>query len=87
MLALEWSALAVLVLRHLVRLLTVRCLARSQERREHQLFQFLAAGAGNDAARRRVAEALRALQAVPGPAEPTRSRPSPDRGATDGDSG
>lgn len=81
MLALEWSALAVLVLRHLVRFLTVRCLARSQERREHQLFQFLAAG--NDAARRRVAEALRALQAVPGPAEPARSRPSPDRGATD----
>ncbi|MDC2960421.1 hypothetical protein PO587_38960 [Streptomyces gilvifuscus] len=84
MLALEWSALAVVVLRHLVRLLTLLCLARSQERREHQLLQFLAACPDNNAARRPVAEALRALQEVPGAAEPARGRSPRNRGATDG---
>ncbi|MGW2525134.1 hypothetical protein ACWC09_51005 [Streptomyces sp. NPDC001617] len=84
MLALEWSALAVLALGHLVRLLTVRCLARSQERREHQLLQFLAACADNHAARRPVAEALRALQTVPGAAERSRGGPSRDQGASGG---
>jgi hypothetical protein len=74
MLALEWSALAVLLLRHLVHFLMVRYLARSQERRERQLLQFLASCGDGSAARRPVAEALRALQPTPGIAEPGRRR-------------
>lgn len=67
-----------------VRFLTVRCLARSQERRARQLLQFLAACGDGGAARRPVAEALRALQAVLGVAEPGRRHPSRARGAVRG---
>lgn len=88
MLALQWSALTVLALGHLVRLLTVRCLTHSQERREHQLLQFLAARGDSDAARRPVSEALRALQTVPGAAGPVRRhRPRSGGGAAGGGNG
>ena len=87
MLALEWSALAVLALGQLVRFLTVRCLAHSQERREHQLLQFLAACGGSDAARRPVSEALRALQVVPAAESVRRRRPRSEGRVAGGGSG
>jgi len=83
MMALEWSALAILALGHIARFLTVRCLAHSQERRERQLLQFLAARGDSAAACRPVAEALRELQTATGsmPAPHHRRCRSGERGA------